>query len=346
MSVPPKIPSLSHVLSRLRRRFQRRVVILLYHRVTELRSDPWSLAVTPSHFSEHLDVLRQYVRVIPLQQLLCGLREDKLPERSAVVTFDDGYADNLHHAKPLLERHGIPAICFLASGAIGNEREFWWDELDNVLLESRRLPRELRLTISGRAYAWDLGDDAQHGNQVPRRSRKAQDTPISPQHTLYYAVWQLLRSASLETRQRVLDELLRWGGIDSVSRPTHRTLSPEEVVRLADGDLIEIGAHSVTHSALADLPWAAQEEEIRQSKTHLEEILGRPVTCFAYPYGRRGDYNSETTRLVEAAGFACACANFSGAVYRLTDRFQLPRLYVRDWDGEQFTKVVSDWLYF
>jgi peptidoglycan/xylan/chitin deacetylase (PgdA/CDA1 family) len=342
----PRVPGLSHIMSRFRRRFERRVLILLYHRVTELRSDPWSLAVTPSHFSEHLDVLRKYVRTVSLQQLLRGLRDGKLPQHSVVVTFDDGYADNLYQAKPLLERHAIPATCFLTSGAVGNEREFWWDELDNVLLQSRRLPRELRLTISGRAYTWELDEDAQYSNESSQRHRrwKAQEAPLSPQHALYYTLWQLLHSASPETRQEVLGALLRWGGIESVSRPTHRTLLPEEVHALADGDLIEIGAHSVTHSALSALPGPAQQEEIRQSKAHLEEILGRPVTCFAYPYGRRRDYTPETTTLVQAAGFACACSNFSGAVHRSTDRFQLPRLYVHDWDGEQFTQVLSEWL--
>ena len=83
-----------------------KVLILLYHQITEALSDPWGLAVAPRHFAQHLEVLRRHAQVIRLQQLSQALLDGSLPEKSVVVTFDDGYADNLHNAKPLLERNG------------------------------------------------------------------------------------------------------------------------------------------------------------------------------------------------------------------------------------------------
>ena len=64
-----------------------------------------------------------------------------------MITFDDGYADVLHHAKPLLERHSVPATVFVATGAIGQRREFWWDELGGLFLQPGTLPEELELTV-------------------------------------------------------------------------------------------------------------------------------------------------------------------------------------------------------
>jgi peptidoglycan/xylan/chitin deacetylase (PgdA/CDA1 family) len=105
--------------------------------------------VSRQHFAEHLEILRTRYGPMRLQELTKRLQSGPLPRRKIVVTFDDGYADSLLNAKPLLERHEIPATVFVTSGNVGQEREFWWDELDRVFLHSGRLPKELRLVIDG-----------------------------------------------------------------------------------------------------------------------------------------------------------------------------------------------------
>ncbi len=66
------------------------VIVLLYHRVTHLQTDPQLLAVTPEHFADQMRALRQVSQVAPLSQIV--------DETGVAVTFDDGYADNLHEA--------------------------------------------------------------------------------------------------------------------------------------------------------------------------------------------------------------------------------------------------------
>src|SRR6266481_2477666 len=135
-------------------------LILLYHRVTEPMSDPWSLCVTSTHFAEHLETLRRHARIIHLQELVDGLENSALPERSVVITFDDGYADNLHNAKRVLERYDAPATVFITTGYIGHSREFWWDTLEKLFLGPGRLPESLHLTIDGCVFEWELGEAA------------------------------------------------------------------------------------------------------------------------------------------------------------------------------------------
>jgi peptidoglycan/xylan/chitin deacetylase (PgdA/CDA1 family) len=109
------------------------LAILLYHRVAELERDPQRLAVTPEHFDEHLRVLGATCTPVAYADVPSLLRTPRrLPERAVAVTFDDGYRDNLHAAKPLLERHGVPATVFVASGYVGSGRAFWWDELERA----------------------------------------------------------------------------------------------------------------------------------------------------------------------------------------------------------------------
>jgi len=109
---------------------------------------------------------------------------------------------------------------------------------------------------------------------------------------------------------------------------------------LARLELIELGAHTVTHPALPALPEASQREEIRQCKLELEQLLGRPVTSFAYPYGQ---YTAETAALVREEGFSSACSTQAGFVNQQTDLFCLPRMRVEDWDGERLARMLSDW---
>jgi peptidoglycan/xylan/chitin deacetylase (PgdA/CDA1 family) len=327
--------------------FRSQVVILLYHRVFEALSDPQLLCVSPKHFDQHLEYLKQHYQVVNLHELVSSMREGKLPKRAVVVTLDDGYADNLYHAKPLLEHHDIPATVFLISGYIGQEREFWWDELDGLLLQAGTLPETLRLTVNGSVYQWELGRAAHYSKEDFEQHRHwsvlEKDDP-SPRQHLYRALCELLCPLPKEERDKILDELLTWASSTSMSRPAHHSLSPDEVLHLVEGGLVEVGAHTVTHPLLARLRAATQRDEIQGSKTHLEEILGRSVNSFSYPYGSRSAYTAETVTIVREAGFTCACSNFADAVWQGSDSFQLPRVLVRDWDGEEFAHRLEAWL--
>ena len=322
---------------------RQRVLILLYHRVAEPSPDPWSLAVTPRHFAEHLEVLREHARPMQLRQLSETLLDSgNLPDRSVIVTFDDGYADNLHNAKPLLESYDIPATVFLATGYIGHGHEFWWDELDRLLLQPGALPESLSLTVNGATHRWELGEAARYSEEDSRHHRhwKAWEEAPNPRHSMYYSLWKLLYPMIEGEQQRVLHELRRWAGAEPAGRASYRPLSLKEVVTLARGGLVEVGAHTVTHPALAALPPASQRDEILESKTRLEEILGRRVSSFAYPYG---SLSAETAGIVRETGFDCACSTRRGFIEQFTDPFQLPRIHVRDWDGDRFARRLSKW---
>ena len=105
--------------------------------------------------------------------------------------------------------------------------------------------------------------------------------------------------------------------------------------------MVDVGAHTSSHGTLSALPVAAQRSEIVESKARLEEITGRAVTSFAYPFGGRADYTPMTVGLVREAGFALACSNVPGLVRRRTDPFQLPRVLVRNWDAGNIRRSIA-----
>ena len=332
---------------RVRNQFAPGGLVLLYHRVAEVPSDPFNLCVTPRHFAEHLEVLKKYTHPVPLQQLVKTSQQGNSPNWSVAITFDDGYADNLYNAKPLLEKYEIPATVFVATGNLEHEREFWWDELDRLLLQPGKLPQILRLNINGSNYEWDLGEAAEYSEDTYQRNctwswGDPEEADPSPRQSVYRELYLLLRPLPLEECQKLLEQLRIWSGADSTNRSTHRSLSPEEVSTLEQGSLIEVGAHTVNHPFLSSLSLSQQKYELQQSKTRLEEILEHPVNTFAYPYG---DYVPETTTLAREVGFVCACSTYPKKVRRNPDYFEFPRFGVEDWDGEEFAKQLSRWLY-
>jgi peptidoglycan/xylan/chitin deacetylase (PgdA/CDA1 family) len=337
------IGRLKSLARRLINRFVPGAIILLYHRVTELSSDPQLLCVSRQHFAEHLEILRKHgspTRLRQAAQTGCGRRE-------VIVTFDDGYADNLDNAKPLLERYDVPATIFVTTGYVGSRREFWKDYLERIFLQPGTLPAALDLSLNGEFHQWPLGAAASYSTEDFRRHSHwnvTKQTDPTPRQRLYRSLCQLLGSLSEDERRRVVEDLLTWAGMEVTARPTHRILSADEVLRLAEGGLVEVGSHTVTHPVLSTLPLATQRNEILSSKIRLEEILGHPVSSFAYPYGGRSHYTAETVTAVREAGFDRACSNFGGVVRRGADMWQLPRFLVRDWDGEEFADRLGEWV--
>jgi peptidoglycan/xylan/chitin deacetylase (PgdA/CDA1 family) len=261
-------------------------VVLMYHRVAALEHDPWRMAVDPGRFAEHVELLHDRFKPMRLGDLVIGLRSGGVPRRSVAVTFDDGYRDNLTAARPLLERHGVPATVFVISGYVGSPRDFWWDELD-------RLCRGPAAAAAGLVYREN---------------------------------WERLRPLPLNERLAELDAL--WEAVGGRPPSETSTLTAAEVVELARGGVVEIGAHTATHAVLPSLRRSEQLDEIRSSKVALEEILGRPVRTFSYPHG---EYDAVSASCAREAGFACGCTTRGGAATRRTAPYRLPRLHVEDW---------------
>lgn len=312
-------------------------LILLYHRVAALEADPQLLAVTPAHFAEQLDVVRRHAVAAPLGAIREASGARGVPH--VAITFDDGYADNLHEALPLLEDAQLHATFFVVSGAVGSDCEFWWDDLERALLGDGERPTVLELAgaLKGMRFDFDGSDVGDKCWHVLR------PTTPSERHAAYRRLLPELRTLDPVVRDGVVDELRNWAGLSPSARPSHRPLDEDELGRLAKSDWASIGAHTVSHPSLAALSLVDQRREVENSKTQLEELVG-PVTSFSYPFGSPADYTNETVRAVVDAGFELACANVEGTIAATADRFQLPRFLVRDWDGDEFERQLRSWL--
>ncbi|HUN80725.1 MAG TPA: polysaccharide deacetylase family protein [Phycisphaerae bacterium] len=307
------------------------MIILLYHRVADLDCDPQWLAVPPACFAEQIEALRKIGPIVPLSETLCPSTAT-----SFAITFDDGYFDNLEAAAPILAEFRAPATVFVTAGH--TDREFWWDELEAILLHDRSLPTQLSLEIDGSMRIWDLTPDP-----APACARwNVTQPPPSSRHALYAQLCGLLRSLSFDNQNKLLQKLSIWAGHRRSTRPTHRRMTDDELRDLSARPLMEIAAHTMTHPVLSAMDAATQETEIGGSKRRLESITNKPVTSFSYPFGLRGDFDDTTARSVRDTGFSISCANFPGLA-RPEVRWALPRYLVRDWPADELAERVREW---
>lgn len=328
--IQPATGTAHRLLDRVAQRLRAGAIILAYHRIAEPAVDPWQLAVSPGNFADQLQMLTRQYRPVPLRRIVRAGRLERPPRRAVVLTFDDGYADNLHRAKPLLERHGVPATAFLASGLIGGAREFWWDELERLVFGPARLPDRLHIRIGATTL----------DRSIPAAHEAGAAPDAHARHQLYRELWQQLLPLAHDARTEALDRLAEWSGASTQPRADCRPLARDEVVELVRGDLITVGAHTVSHPLLSAHDAAAQREEIERSRYLLEHLTGRTVTDFAYPHGDRGP---ETKSIVRAARFESACGAHAGAVHRHSDPYYLPRLAVRNVPGDALGDLLDRW---
>jgi peptidoglycan/xylan/chitin deacetylase (PgdA/CDA1 family) len=282
----------------------RRLSILIYHRVVA-EPDPLDPdQVCAREFDWQLAALGRWFTVLPLREAAARLRGGTLPVRSACVTFDDGYADNVAVALPILRRRGVHATFFLATSFIDGGR-MWNDSVIETIRGARGDALDARCT----------GLDTLSISTIGLRRQAIE------------RVLAALKYLPSEERQRRVEE---FAAEASRSLPSDLMMTAEQVRHLRTSGM-EIGAHTVTHPILAQLNPERAKSEIRDSKHRLEAVTGSPVTLFAYPNGKPGrDYRHEHVGMVRELGFEAAVSTAWGVAHAKSDPFQLPRF--TPWD--------------
>ena len=321
----PGVKTAKHVSRWVQARILGGALILGYHRVANVTRDEYEVCVTSKHFAEQMEALSKFAQPICLSELVQCLKADSLPPKAVAVTFDDGYADNLYEAKPILEKYAVPATIFVCTGYAG--REFWWDELDRLVMSSGSELGALRLKVGEKSFVWSQPDMSPEAGLESRRKFR---------HALYH----FLLGSDVEEQSQAMDIIRTWSGVAS-NETTARTMTHDEIAQLAAGGLIEVGAHTRYHPMLPQLSLKRQREEIITNKHELEGILGRRVDGFAYPNGRATD---DAKRIVREAGFAYACTSLHDVVRPASDLHELTRFWQKDVNGEIFLQRLRLWM--
>ena len=293
-------------------------LILCYHRIAEGVEDPFYLCLSPGNFSAHLEEISKTREPSTLADISVPSRRPRV-----VVTFDDGYRDNLTNALPIAESKGVPITVFVASGILGNHNGFWWDRLGTLLRSRPPHVREIELPGGDRNVRLPVGSSGIRA-----------DLDSVRRHLLPLQVTEI---------ERALDAVSEQWQVSSAPPPDAGTLTSEELLRLAASGTVMIGAHTVDHVQLRNRPAREQQDTIADSKRELEQSIGRTVLHFAYPFGGRDDFDDHSVDAVRSATFETACTTIPGTARSWNDPYRLPRRVVMDWGRLRFKVQMQRW---
>jgi peptidoglycan/xylan/chitin deacetylase (PgdA/CDA1 family) len=297
------------------------VVVLCYHRVTSKLSDMNSIIVSPDNFRAQIDYLKRNFLIVRFEETW-----GRFDRPAVAITFDDGYADNLTVALPILKEVGVPATFFISTGNIGACNEFWWDALERMVSGADGYPVQFCL------------HDSHHGRTWPTLTAEERMTMFRDLHPLFMG-------GTGEQRYEWFRQINAWAGENCPNADINRLLTSDELRVLSSHAEATIGAHSVTHPQLSCLSEEEQHYEIVESGQQLEKLLGRKIEVFAYPFGKKIDFNTTSARICREAGYRKAAAAFPGEAHRWTDPFQIPRHFVYNWDLDRFAyKLKRLWV--
>ena len=289
---------------------QRRCTVLLYHGVDSPEEGTPEIGgewcVHPAEFRRQMEFLKEHFRLLPLGEVASHIETGTpFPPGSAVVSFDDGYRNNLTRAHPVLEEYGVPFSVFVATGYVGNHKSPWWEQLKQALACNTQL---ITLKVDSTQRHYHLA----HGGERKR---------------LYTEVQRLILN-SPQSEEDVLNELRKHLTPWPRGEDSNLFLSSEELRTLSRSPLVQIGSHSRSHASLANLEQDEMRREVVDSKDALEEYIGKSVEYFAYPYGGPQHYSPKVIRVVREAGYRCALTTLKGRVGCDDDPFQLKRISI------------------
>lgn len=284
-----------------------RLSVLVLHRILPEPDPLFPEAIDAQRFDLMCSWISSMFTTLRLDRAVCLMASGHLPRRAICITFDDGYADNLQVAAPILQRHGLSATFFIATGFLDGGC-MWNDCVTEAFRRTRLSWVDLRELLQDPQATFATGTVAERRGAIDKVIRQ-------------------IKYMRVDQRLAVTNRLV---ALAKVQLPGNLMMSTAQVQQLLRSGM-QVGAHTVTHPILATLTAAQMRDEMTGSKRFLENLLGEAVTMFAYPNGKPDrDYNAQSVAVAREVGFLAAVTTARGAASRLTDPMQMPRF--TPWD--------------
>lgn len=290
----------------------RRLTVLCGHCVhaPAINGDlPADMRVSREKLTGMLQWFAKRYRMCTLSEGLDALRESD--SRSLVaLTMDDGYRDNAEVLPEILEATGARATVFLESRALEERRLNWSHKFFSLVdqLGAEAVGRKLLERASDSEFRAKLEAALGKGTRLDYHVKRVLKYDVEP-----------------AVRDPLVDALFAEEGGDDRALCEQLYMDWEGARSLLERG-IELGGHTVQHPVLATLQAPEQEREIGEGRTVVERAVGSSLRAFAYPFGRRWDFDEHSVAAVRAAGFEFAVTTHAGTIDANSDSMRLARL--------------------
>ena len=301
---------------------RKKIPILMYHGISPQDSPEWT-QLSLHKFQQQMQHLYRYYNAIPLSEAIGHIRDHKqIPDKAVVITFDDGYRSNFTLAKSVLDEFKIPATVFVTTAFICSDEEqplfLWFDQIYHAFLNSQELSIDLNMIQLG---ILTFSTQIEKNMAAEKVNNQLKKYPVNEKNAL-------------------VKDIVRKLNPRMDNNPCYQGASWSEIKQAFPR--ITVGAHTVNHEILTQLPITQAVKEIEDSKCIIEKSIGHPVTLFAYPNGRKEDFNSTIIDTVKKAQYDGAVTTIEGLNERDDDVYQLKRIAISsDIDYIHFRLLVS-----
>ena len=281
---------------------KQRIFILLYHKVDYKAPPFFGVAVRPDIFEKQIRFFKKYYNIVDLTELRRLDRDNSACSRDLIVlTFDDGYRNNYTRAFAILKKYDVPATIFLTTNYIGSYQLLWHDKLSWILYTAAAVPADRkRLIRSGLSMG------------IISNVERFFVFDSSDRINALRVLAAIFKGFMAEEREDTLDRLARACSIRTWPVKEFRPMLSWEEVREMSEHGISFGSQTMSHPVLSAIPTSGVRKEIVESKKVIENQIQKPVTTFAYPYGKYTDYTDEVTKVLFDEGFEYACTTSVG----------------------------------
>ena len=252
------------------------------------------LEISPEFLDETIERVRKLgYETISLSQAIDNVANSTGSSKPFVVfTLDDGYRDNLIHAQPIFAKHNCPYTVFVSPGIIEGSVELWWRGLEKIIADNITIYVEI--------------DGITHSYKIETVAEK-------------YKAWNILSKALQNTsefkQRKIIREIAKRYAIDLKAMCLDTAMNWDEIRQLAKDPLCSIGAHTMSHFAIAKLDVADASYELEVSRNTISKKLNHPVEHFAFPYGDDCSAGPRDFDLATKAGFTGTVTTRTGVVF-------------------------------